>query len=212
MILLIGSEKGGSGKSTVAVNLAAMRAAGRDVLLIDADKQGSAQQWYEIRTQDGITPAVMCVCAQGNTLASQVRAMALKFDDVIIDAGGRDSVELRSAMTVADRIITPAMPSQFDIFTLSLMDRLVGEARAWNPSLRASILVNGAPTNPSMTDEADMREYVADLVNYDVMATTVRTRKAYRRCAQTGQAAPELATQDEKATAEMIALAIEAWQ
>ena len=104
------------------------------------------------------------------------------------------------------------MPSQFDIFALSTMDRLVGDAQAFNTTLRAAILVNGAPTNPAQTDEADMREYLAEMVNYTVLATTVRSRKAYRLCARDGLAAPEFAKADEKASAEMLALSAEVWK
>ena len=213
MIVLIGSSKGGVGKSTIAVNLAAMRAGqGRDVLLVDADKQLSAQQWAAIRKQEGINPALTCVCIQGRTLTQEVRALSEKYQDIVIDAGGWDSVELRAALLVADLVVTPSMPSQFDIFALSTMDRLVGDAQAFNTALRAAILVNGAPTNPAQTDEADMREYLAEMVNYTILTTTVRSRKAYRLCARDGLAAPEFAKADEKASAEMLALAAEVWK
>jgi chromosome partitioning protein len=213
MILLFGAEKGGVGKSTMAINMAAIRAAqGRDVLLVDTDRQGSSQQWASIRMEEGHMPAIACVSLYGKTLTDQVRAMIGKYDDIVIDAGGRDSVELRAAMMVADVLVTPSMPSQFDIFSLSTMDRLVGEAQAFNTKLQAYILVNGAPTNPAQTDADDMREYLSEMKNYFTLTSTIKARKAYRRCARDGLAATELSAADEKAAAEMMALAAEVWK
>lgn len=213
MIISFSSVKGGVGKSTMAINMAVIRAAqGRDVLLIDADKQASAQQWAMLRARDASLPVMPCVGIQGDTLANQVRALAGKYDDIVIDAGGWDSVELRAALLVADAAVTPSMPSQFDIFSLSTMDKLVGDARSFNEKLRAFILVNNAPTNPAQTDEADMREYLSEMRNYETLKTTVKARKAYRICARDGRAATELARSDDKAAAEMLALAAEIWK
>lgn len=212
MIISFSSIKGGVGKSTMAINMAVIRAAqGRDVILIDADKQASAQQWSMLRARDTSLSVMPCVGMQGDTLANQVRAMAGKYQDIVIDAGGWDSVELRAALLVADTVVTPSMPSQFDIFSLSTMDKLVGDARAFNEKLRACVLVNNAPTNPAQTDEADMREYLAEMRNYSTLATTVKARKAYRVCARDGRAVTELTRGDDKAAAEMMALATEIW-
>ena len=99
MIILIGGEKGGTGKTTIATNLAAMRAlAGRDVLLIDTDPQGSANYWVQSRDEEKITPRVACIQKFGKGLPAEVKDLAHRYQDIIIDAGGRDSVELRSAL------------------------------------------------------------------------------------------------------------------
>jgi len=96
MIILIGGEKGGTGKTTIATNLAAMRAlAGRDVLLIDTDPQGSANYWAQSRDELEITPRVSCVQKFGKGLPAEVKDLAKRYQDIIIDAGGRDSVELQ---------------------------------------------------------------------------------------------------------------------
>lgn len=212
MIVLLGGEKGGTGKTTIALNMAVMRALqGRDVLLIDADKQGSAQQWAATRAQERFTPHITCVAIYGKTLTEQVRSLMTKYQDIVIDAGGADSLELRAAMLVADAIVTPAKPSQFDVFTLSKMDRLVGEARAFNSTLRAGILTNAAPTNAMSTDAKEMAEFVDDLPNYHLLKTVVKERKAYRLCARDGMAAAEYLKPDEKAAFEMQQLAKEVW-
>lgn len=213
MIVLFGGEKGGSGKSTLAVSFAAMRAGeGRDVLLIDADKQQSATKWNAIREGEGITPMITCVSLFGDTLASQVRAMAPKYDDIVIDTRGSDAAELRSAMLVANTIVTPAQTSQFDLFTFGTMDRLVEQARGFNPDLRALAVVNRAPTNANSSDVADMREALASLQQYTLLGAVISERKAFRLTARDGMAVTEFQKVDPKAVSEIRALAAEVWQ
>ena len=80
MIILIGGEKGGTGKTTIATNLAAMRAlAGRDVLLIDTDPQGSANYWVQSRDELEIMPRVACVQKFGKGLPAEVKDLAKRY-------------------------------------------------------------------------------------------------------------------------------------
>lgn len=212
MIILVAGEKGGTGKTTMSINLVVERAkSGRDVALLNADKQGSAAQWAAIRAQERYTPFIPCMSIYGQTLTEQVRELAKKYDDILIDAGGWDSIEMRAAMLVADALVTPAKPSQFDVFTLAKMDKLVAEARAFNTTLKAAILTNLAPSNPNMTDVQEMADYVNELPNYALLETIVRDRKAYRLCARDGLAATEYPKGDEKAADEMRRLAAEVW-
>lgn len=213
MILLLGGEKGGTGKTTLAVNLAVARAgmgAGRDVLLVDADRQGSATYWSAVRAQEGIQPRITCVALYGEGLADQVRAMAGKFDDVVIDTHGADSAELRQSMLVAHRLVTPVRVGQFDGFTMDHMDRLVGASRHLNPHLDAVTLVNAAPSHPVASEIDEMREHLADLAHYRRLATVVKDRKAFRRVAREGIAVCEDGL-DPKAIAELQALTEEVW-
>ena len=213
MIVLFGGEKGGTGKSTMAVIQSAWRAGhGRDVLLIDADSQRSAQKWNAIRVQDKVEPAITCIALYGNTLADQVRSMTGKFDDIVIDTRGADAPELRSAMLVADLVVTPGRPSQFDLFTLATMDRMVRDAKGFNEKLQARILVNLASTHSQSSEAYEMREACADLENYGLLETTVKDRKAYRLCARDGRACHEFGRPDEKAVLEMNQLGKEIWQ
>jgi chromosome partitioning protein len=109
MIVLIGGEKGGTGKTTLATNLAAKRAlAGRDVLLVDADAQGSASYWAQSRDEAG-PRRVACVQKFGKGLKSEVLDLANRYQD--IDAGDRDSPELRAALVVAGRAYIPVQPT-----------------------------------------------------------------------------------------------------
>ncbi len=204
MVILIGGEKGGTGKTTLATNLAALRAAsGVDVLLVDTDRQGSASFWGALRDDDASVPPVPCVQVFGKGVARQVTDLAGRYSDVVVDAGGRDSVELRSAMVVADRLYVPVQASQFDVWTLEQMDSLVAQAQAINPDLAASVVFNRASTHPRVQEAAEAEALVGDFDHLGVAGVTVRDRIAYRRAAAEGRGVAEMQEPDAKAVAEM---------
>jgi chromosome partitioning protein len=213
MVILIGGEKGGTGKTTLATNLAAMRAlAGRDVLLMDTDSQGSANYWAQSRDEAGVTPRVACLQKFGKGLPVEVRDLAGRYQDIVIDAGGRDSVELRSAMVVAERLFIPIQPSQFDIWTLNAMDGLVGTAKGFNPELSAAVIISRASTNPAVHESEEAAGIMADFANLGFLAVTVRDRIAYRKAAKDGLAVAELKPKDAKAAEEMEQLYLEVFR
>jgi chromosome partitioning protein len=221
MILLIGGEKGGTGKTTLATNQAALRASlGRDVLLVDTDSQGSASYWTAIRAEAGEAaeteaeaeaeaksePALAPVASVqkfGQGLVPALRDLAGRYDDVIVDAGGRDSVELRGALVVAERVLIPVQASQFDVWTLERMAELVTQARGLNPALSALVVVNRASANPTVAETRQARAYLAEFDGVLALAeTVVRDRIAYRRAAGAGRSVVELVPRDGKAAAE----------
>jgi len=207
MIILFGGEKGGTGKTSLAVNLAAMRArAGYDVLLVDADRQESAASWSAVRDQAGVEPRVPVVQKFGSSLAQEVKGLAEKYQDVIIDTGGRDSTELRAALVVADRFFVPIRPSQFDLWALEKVTGLVEECRPINPNLEAIVLVNLASTHPRVEELAETREYLDELDGVSLARTVLRERIAFRKAARDGLAVVELRPADPKAAAEMESL------
>ena len=92
MILTVGNTKGGVGKTTIAVNLAILRAStGRDVLLVDADAQGSASVFSEIRAELNGRSGYTVVGLHGSAVRTQVRQLAPKYHEVVIDVGGNDT-------------------------------------------------------------------------------------------------------------------------
>ena len=207
MILLIGGEKGGTGKTTLAVNLAALRArAGRDVLLVDTDIQASASYWALSRDEGPTQPRVACIQKFGKGLQTEVQDLATRYQEVIIDAGGRDSVELRSALVVADRAFIPIQPSQFDIWTLGRMDDLVRTAQGFNPQLQSWVTISRASTNPSVSEVNEAQSLLADFAHLQLAQTVIRDRIAYRKAARYGLSVEELKPVDAKAAEELRAL------
>lgn len=208
MILLIGGEKGGTGKTTLATNLAAKRAlAGRDVLLIDTDIQGSANYWAQSRDEsEAKRRRVACVQKFGKGLQTEVQDLAKRYEDIVIDAGGRDSIELRAALVVADKAYVPIQPSQFDIWTLDRMDELVSSAQGFNPKLRAYVVISRSSTNPSVSDAKDAAEIMGDFAHLALSGVTIRDRIAFRKAAREGICVDELKQKDQKASDEIGAL------
>ncbi len=107
MIVTVGNTKGGVGKTTLSLNLAIARAlAGRDVWLIDGDRQGTAQTAITVRSEAGRSPQIACAqYSDGSTLRAQVQQVGPKFEDIVIDAGGRDSTALRAALVLSDVLV-----------------------------------------------------------------------------------------------------------
>lgn len=208
MIVLIGGEKGGTGKTTLATNLAAKRAlAGRDVLLIDTDAQGSANYWAQSRDESEAKPRrVACVQKFGKGLQVEVQDLAGRYQDILIDAGGRDSVELRASLVAADKAYIPIQPSQFDIWTLDRMDELVSSAQGFHPNLRAWVVISRVSTNPSVHESRDAREILADFSHLELSEVVIRDRIAYRKAARDGLCVDELKPKDPKASEEIEAL------
>ncbi len=213
MIVLIGGEKGGTGKTTLATNLAAKRAlAGRDVLLVDTDQQGSANYWGQSRDEAGIKPRVACLQKFGKGLQTEVQDLAGRYQDIVIDAGGRDSVELRAALVVVDKAYIPIQPSQFDIWTLDRMDDLVSSAQGFNPDLRAWVVISRVSTNPSVHESQDAIEILADFSHLMLSNVVIRDRIAYRKAARDGLCVDELKPKDPKAAEEIEALYAEVFR
>ncbi len=205
MILLLGGEKGGTGKSTLATNLAAWLAvAGRDVILVDTDVQRTAANWVDRRNLLNGVPAVQCAERRGNVFHA-LRDLAKRYEEVIVDAGGRDSEELRTALVAAHKVYVPLRASQPDLETSLHMNELVTLARGMNPVLEARVLIALAPTNPSIKETADAQELLRELSALVPSGVTIGERKAYRDAMTEGRGACEL--DNDKARAEIAALA-----
>ena len=208
MILLVGGEKGGTGKSTLATNMAVHLArAGRDVLLLDSDRQGTASSWTAERTEhQEELPQVICVQRNGN-LFQTVKDLAKRYQEVIIDAGGRDSEELRSAMVVANKFYSPFRPSQGDLWTAEHLASLVTMARGLNPSLEAYAILTLAPTNPRIQEIQEASAMLTRFEQIKLSKITVHDRKVYRDAMFEGRGVMEMT--DPKACEEIRDLANE---
>lgn len=200
MIITLGGQKGGSGKSCLAQNLSvAMAKAGYPILLIDADPQKTSSDWADEReTTDA--PKI-----DYQAMSGDISKMALTLSDsgkvVIIDCGGRDTRELRSAMVVSDIIIVPTRPKRRDLKTLDYVADLVEKSRITNPELIARAVISQAPTLPSQIQRILDAKAVAEQFELPALDTIVYTRNVYDDAEESGLSVYE--ANDDKAKAEI---------
>lgn len=206
MIYVVGGIKGGSGKTTVATNLAvALALDGRDVLLVDADDQETATDFSAWRNerksgQTGYT----AVQLTGQAARQELQRLSGKFEDVVIDTGGRDTTSQRAALTVADLYLVPFNPRSFDVWTLEKVARLIQEIMTVNPTLKAYAFLNRA--DPRGSDNEDAAEALKDTDTLTFLDSPLGNRKAYANAAAQGLGVLELQPEDRKATQEFMHL------
>lgn len=210
MIVTVGNTKGGVGKTTLALNVAIARAlAGKDVWLIDGDRQGTAQTAISIRAEAGHAPGIACsTYPDGPTLRAQVQQQRDKYDDIIIDAGGRDSTALRAALVLSDVLIVPFQPRSYDVWALNDIAALVDEARSVRDGLRAVAILNCADPGENSVDNIEAAQAVAGVPQFEYLATPIRRRKSFANAAGQGMSVLEKSG-DKKAVEEMNALIAE---
>ncbi len=206
MIIVVGGIKGGSGKTTVATNLAVIRSTeGHDVLLIDADDQETSTDFTIIRNErrpDGA--GYTSIKLTGPAVRTETLRLADKYEDIIIDTGGRDTTSQRAALTVADFLLVPFVPRSFDVWTLEKVSSLVGEMQAANSDLQACTFINRADPRGQDNDEA--AEVLRETEMLSFIETPLGARKAFSNAAAAGLAVTEIKPQDPKATEEMLML------
>lgn len=217
MIVLVGGEKGGTGKSTVATNIATMRTLrGRDTLLFDIDPQKTSTFWASRRDENNIQPRIAScqkildsrVLNSGMVIRNELKALVPKYQDIIVDAGGAASEVLRAAMTMADVLVLPLMPSSFDIWTLGTVNNLISEAKHTNPKLMVKVVYNKVAPHPQ-TAKAEIDESNEILGDFECIKkfnTTLIYRVAVRRSQGKGLAIAEYKPFDDKAIEEISAL------
>lgn len=207
MIIVCGGIKGGGGKTTVATNLAVMRSlVGKDVLLVDADSvdNHNSTDFAALRKERLGRSDFTAVQLQGKGLGQEIVRLGEKFDDVVVDVGGQDSVNQRAALVVADILLVPVFPSSFDVWTLENVASLVQQASGFNEKLRAVSFLSRADVTGNQNDDA--AELIGEYRSITFIDTPLRNRKAFRTASAQGLATVELRPRDPKAIAEIAAV------
>lgn len=142
MIVVSGGQKGGCGKTTLAVCLAVeYLRRGQRVLLVDADTQRSVRTWGQVAIELGAPAPTVVSMAAGMHRADQLPALAAAHDVTLVDCPPRLDAVQRSALLCADLVLLPSGPSAVEAWALSDAQDLVGEARALRPELLAFMVI-----------------------------------------------------------------------
>lgn len=208
MIVVIGGDKGGTGKTTVATNLAVMRASvigAEELIFMDTDDTPSGSFWCSQREDSEIEPRITSIQKRSKAVGTESIALSKKYQDIIIDAGGGDTPEQRGALLAADKAIFPLRPSQFDLWTLGRLSTLVNNIKEVNEKLEPYILLNQANTNPKVKEPefADAKLIIEDYPIFKFLDHVIHDRIAFRKAAINGQGVVEYRPEDRKAVQEV---------
>lgn len=190
MILAFLNQKGGVGKTTLALHVAAgLALAGHRVLVVDADPQGSARDWAAVRTAPPLFPVV---ALDRPTLHRDLPAVAQDYAHVVIDGPPRSTDLTRSAILAAERIVIPVQPSAYDVWACAEIIRLVVEATAFKPGLSTAFVVNRKIAGTVLGRDVDEA-----LARYElpVLQSHIHQRIAFAEAAALGQTVQETAPQ-----------------
>ena len=190
MIVAFLNQKGGVGKTTLALHLAGQWSReGERVTLVDADPQGSALDWSEQRARDGFPRLFGVLGLARDTLHREAPEMARGADHVVIDGPPRVAGLMRSALLAADLVLIPAQPSPFDGWASGEMLQLIREARIFHPRLVARFVLNRCAARTIIA-----RETAENLAQHDppVLAAHVGQRVVFAEAAQSGRLVYEL--------------------
>jgi chromosome partitioning protein len=200
MIISVQNQKGGVGKTTLAIHIShALAAKGALVLLMDADPQGSARDWAAAR--EGKPPFTV-VGLDRPTIHRDLPEIAKNYDHVVIDGPPRVSELARSAIAAADVVVIPVQPSPYDVWAAQEVIDLIKEASVFKENLKSVFAINRKIVNTAIG-----RDVVEALASYEipVLAAQICQRISFAESAATGQTVLETDAKGQ-ATKEITAL------
>lgn len=182
MILALLNQKGGVGKTTLAIHLAAALAKrDRNVLLVDADPQGSALDWAATRQDAPLFPVIGL---PKHNLHKEIPTHAAKYDDIIIDGPPRVNELARAAILASDMVLIPVQPSPYDVWAAKDIVDLLREASVFKENQICRFAVNRKIVNTAIG-----RDVVDALATYEipVLSTAISQRVSFAESAGQGR-------------------------
>ena len=209
MILLVGGEKGGSGKSCLAQNLAVYFSLHREasVLMVDCDPQRTTSDWIQARNTAESLPQINCIQLYGK-IRNDLLSLANNYDYLIVDCGGQDNLALRAAMSVADQVLIPLRPKRRDVKTVPHMEDILSTCKMVNPKMNASFVMTQCPSLPNQANRIIEAKEVCRSYGMNVLDAITYSRNIYDDSEEDGKSVMEIDPKG-KAALEIIAIAKE---
>ena len=182
MIIIVGCNKGGAGKTTTSTNLSVgLSRLGKDVCLVDADPQRSASRWHQDRELSS-NELVFTMLEKRDNISKTLIALNEKYDCVVVDVAGRNSREMITGLAVADVLIAPHQSSQLDLDTLVELEQQAIRIKDLNPKLEILVYQAMASTNPSVkaNERTEFLDYVRQFEGFVPLDSIGYYRKAYK--------------------------------
>ena len=187
MIIALLNQKGGVGKTTLAVHLAsALARRGGRVLLVDADPQGSALDWSAMRQANLIFPVIGLPT---KNLHREIQAHVPNYDYIIIDGPPRVNELARAAIMAADLVLIPVQPSPYDVWAAKEITDLLQEAAVFKENQKSAFVINRKIVNTAIG--RDVADALGDYA-YPVLASTISQRVSFAESAAQGSTVLEL--------------------
>lgn len=181
MKIAVLNQKGGVGKTTIAIHIAAVLAAKSNrVLLVDADPQGSSLDWSAIREGEGLFSVVGL---PKPNLHRELTALSRNYDHVVIDGPPRVYDVARSAIMAADLVLIPVQPSPYDVWAAKEIVDLLREASSFKESLKVAFVINRKIANTAIG-----RDVTEALASYElpVLRSALAQRVSFAESAGKG--------------------------
>src|SRR5579883_2457084 len=196
VISLVG-QKGGSGKSTIAVCLASeLMQRGKSVLLVDTDPQATVKTWGAVATEGGRKIPTIVGLGANMHQPGQLDRIAPTFDLTIIDSPPRHADTQRSALMVSSLALLPCGPSSSEIWALASSVELVAEAQKINTALVPRILITRKQSRTALGKQS--REALA-VLEIPVLKSELGYRVSYQECLGVGLGVTQYAPRDQAA-------------
>jgi chromosome partitioning protein len=186
-IIAVTNQKGGSGKTTLSMQLAgALARRGHKVMVVDADPQGTATRWAATADDDNPFPAsVVGLSAASGKVHREVRKFIDDYVYIIIDCPpAADSPVPQSALLVADLALVPIIPSPLDMWAAVGIREVIGNVGDINEGLKSRLVINQCQPNTTLTREA--LEVLPEF-GIELCKTYMHQRQVYRQSAVFGQ-------------------------